>query len=248
MPKSTIMQGSPGRGDGPSSQLVATIFTLSRDQRLSRWELLENPQPSSELPGLGTDGVSAHRGNSEKPCLNIRGGRGNFEQRSSETNRRVEVDVNVEDCSGRGEGGAVGTKTGFPAVEHGEDWRDWMWKGEYRWQLAWRAGCVVDVCDVSSMDVVALPVHEPQAAPLIDGYGSCTQTSNEHPRLIEDDLSTGVTASVTDAIDGRKNASNSPNARGQDAQGEEKRDVSSQSALVAVAGQGLQLVHFGGVG
>lgn len=46
-----------------------------------------------------------------------------------------------------------------------------MWEGpslrrrrRQRWGLVWRSGCVTDVCDVSGIDVIALPRPTPAAA------------------------------------------------------------------------------------
>lgn len=211
-----------------SAQLVATIFTLSRDQRLSRWELSEHPQPSGdEQLAVGSGDFYPCRGNFEKTFLKSRGGRGKLEQRVSEMGTsRVEVEVNVQKCLGQGQERFVGANTISSAAHHGDGWSNKILQRRHRWQLLWKAGCVTDVCDVSSMDVIILPVHEQHGWTDSDQAGTATGISPTAQHSIVENLRT-------------------PDHGGQAVA---NRDVYLQSALVAVAGQGLQLVLFDGVG
>lgn len=179
-----------------------SVFTVARDQRLSRWDLVEEcVQPQQEQQqrrrgGCKTPGVMGG-GQEVSICMSL------------------ETPVEGGSCSSGGEendSSTDGFSVGSATARSGETDRA-KEEDRRRWRFSWRAGCITDVCDVSGLDVVALP---PLGSP--------------SPM----------------AVRGRKGSRKEEARGGQDDCPEEL--TASSAALVAVSGQGLQLVRFGGTG
>lgn len=186
---------SPGEGAGDTADATPacyrrcfppslTVFSVSRDQRLSRWELVAAPSPEPPPQGETEHGCDKQAGST------LLGGR-----------------------AGRGPRAPEGRRM------HGR-----------RWALRWRAGCVTDVCDVSDMDVMTL---HPEG---VFGSGARSRPprrAGASPRAAgEDEYEYEETAPVQA---GGKRVERSD--RGEAC-------VVSPAALIAVSGQGLQLVAF----
>lgn len=196
------------RGSGAAM----SVFTVARDQRLSRWDLVEEclqPQPQQQQQQRGGDG--------RNPGI-MRGGR------QACVRMGLEASVGLEGGSCSSEGGendssandlsvgAEATATAAMTARSGETGCSEK-EDRRRWRFVWRAGCITDVCDVSGLDFVALP---PLRCP-------------------------------SPTVSREREGSRKEEARGgQDDCPEEL--IASSAALVAVSGQGLQLVRFGGTG
>lgn len=208
---SSGVEEHPATGDGTSRLSIAlSVFTISRDQRLSRWDLVEQitsdncatigdtagpHPPESRTRGSGADISSS-------PCLGREGDRGR---------QRVD-DV----------GGAACDHSRTPLSHQGNDGmrqrarRDKNEEGR-RWRLRWRAGCVTDVADVSDLDVYPLP-GDPKQQTVYEG--AAFRAKGARPKEV----------AASEECHGR-HATDEAHA--------------CPAALVAVSGQGLQLVLFG---
>lgn len=174
--------------------IAASVFTISRDQRLTRWDLVEENKSDTCTPFTGADGPHS-------PDSRIRG---DGTERSSSS----VVGSLGDQCRQCSHAGGTASDAGLSHV--GSDGlRQGTRQGEneerLRWRLRWRAGCVTDVADVSGLDVYPLPGNVAQSASVNEDT-----TSEEH---------------------GGRTATEAAHA--------------SPAALVAVSGQGLQLVVFG---
>lgn len=193
------------------SPIALSVFTISRDQRLSRWHLTEEDKQDNCTPVGGTEGPHSldsrvHADGSES---------------SSSPGLGLDESDHARRCSG---GGGIACDRNLTATSHqgssdGLRQRARQDKKEERrhWRLRWRAGCVTDVADISGLGVYALP-GDP----------------NQH--------AAGETAAFcalgSSTIDGATSEENC----GRNAAGEAHV---YPAALVAVSGQGLQLVLFG---
>lgn len=195
--------------------VALSVFTISRDQRLSRWDLKEEEKAltasSSETPGVG---IGA---NDRQPSVG----------------RTLGDDADNSSSEGLGGGGEGNPATGnayvpasdVPAVliqqgEHGlrQRVRQDQEEEQKRWQLRWRAGCVTDVCDISGLDAVSL----------VDSHQQ--ETIGEES---SDNLPCSPSATTLEEGEGAT------------VKLHEEEASASPAALVAVSGQGLQLVLFG---
>lgn len=185
---------SPGVENHPAAEdrmvrpsIALSVFTIARDQRLSRWDLVED--------------------NTSVTCTSVRETDGPY---SSESRTRADG-ADSSSTPGLENGGDSGGRrcdVGDTACQHeqtatsrhgsdelGQRARQDKVEERRRWRLRWRAGCVTDVADVSGLDVYPLPV--------------------------------GNTAQGASTNEGAVNEARV-----------------SPAALVAVSGQGLQLVLF----
>lgn len=190
--------GIPGFAAGVRlhhSPIALSVFTISRDQRLSRWDLVEEDKSLStsipETPGDGADSSSSAG----------LGGEGNCATRNADV-----VVVAASD-----ELRALSLQRQEKKVE------------QRRWRLRWRAGCVTDVCDISGLDVI-------------------TVVDDSQRDMMGDESSDNLPCSLTTLEQGKgatiKLNEQSPSPA-------EEEGSASPAALVAVSGQGLQLVLFG---
>lgn len=189
--------------------MVLTMFTVSRDQRLSRWDIVEDA--SLTLVSPNSKGTRQAR--------TPDGGAGDVMVCSAQVERGAQRS-NTSSC-GRGVGGSArDVPVDLHTASSSLGWVEGRQGGQAdkeqrrrRWRLVWRAGCVTDVCDVSGLDAVILP-------------------SDSHP-----------------AIDGNNSSSDRGADGGEGEVGEmgvsRQAAVVSPAAIVAVSGQGLQLVVFG---
>lgn len=235
MPRSTSARENSDRIDHHTPKLVTTMFTVSRDQRLSRWEVFENHHGHDKYVCSTRDSTSGRRG-----------ARGDSDHRESEADsERVAIDANKEIHVRGAEPEDVGNETAESVGGSRGKSRN---RRERRWQLEWRAGCVTDVCDVSSLSVVELPAHDVQAVPLAEsGDGACTsQTSMGYPTSGVSERSLGASSVVSHRTRGGAAPVTANLSSDEQPGGDATRDVPRQSVLAAVAGQGIQLVVFGG--
>lgn len=261
--------------------VLLTLFTVSRDQRLSRWDIVEDPSLASVSPNAerarpgripADDGSSVRKtGQSQTtPAADGAGSVGVFsaqvEQRARRSNTPCGIDIDgyahdasaditpdERDVEGHGHGDACvdGCATssaleGTGVLRQGRQVE--KWRRRRRWRLVWRAGCVTDVCDVSGLDAVALPsdsqvsennnsdssrsnhchhIHNPHRADRSQQFGRSTSFK---------DLGTATVCKQ--GADGGDEEIRSTGSSGRAA-------LVSPAAIVAVSGQGLQLVHFG---
>ncbi|CAM9706006.1 unnamed protein product, partial [Ascophyllum nodosum] len=129
---------------------ILSVFTAARDQRLSRWDLVEEvltPPPYKQQQQRGGTGASPGSANDDHQDLPFRessstrrtdGDRGHRAEEADRDTRRAR-DARMPD----------GSAAAGEAFLSEDAWR--------RWRFVWRTGCVTDVCDVSGMDAVALP-------------------------------------------------------------------------------------------
>ena len=196
---------------------ILSVFTAARDQRLSRWDLVEEvltPPPYKQQQQRGGTGASPGSANDDHQDLPFRessstrrtdGDRGHRAEEADRDTRRAR-DARMPD----------GSAAAGEAFLSEDAWR--------RWRFVWRTGCVTDVCDVSGMDAVALP--SPRRGP-----PSATPEGCGGPRGRE-----GGVRRVRDGV-----------APGHRVVGREEEKLllsPSPPVLVAVCGQGLQLVRF----
>lgn len=184
---------------------VIPVFTIARDQRLSRWDLVEEClQPKQQQQ------QQQRRGGGGKTSGLM--GKG---QEASTRMDSLETPVKRDSCSSGGEENdrlTDGFSIGSATARSGETDRVEV-EDRRRWRFDWRAGCITDVCDVSGLDAVALP---PLGSPSPMVFREREGSQKEAARGGQDDCPEEMTA--------------------------------SSAALVAVSGQGLQLVRFGGTG
>lgn len=242
-PKTGSAAGSITAGSDRPPMLL-TLFTVSRDQRLSRWDIVEDASLTLVSPNFkgaagqyrtpdgGAGGVrvcsaqverGAHRSNTPSCGKDVGG-----------SARDVPIDLHTGSSPLRGAGVRQGGQ-----VEKGQLRR------RRRWRLDWRAGCVTDVCDVSGLDAVILPSD---SHPAIVGNNSSSDSKchsfqdpcgREHRQQFgrftkKEERGTGSDKDVDDG-EGRMG----------EAGGNHRAAVLSPAAIVAVSGQGLQLVLFG---
>lgn len=276
------------------SPIKLAVFTVSRDQRLSRWDLLGCRSGSSViLPqvsqtssrktakcsvndddggGCGSgsaDGVKVcyapnrsnrgahHKGNcasvTDESCVCVHyddSGDDSYSGDDADGLSTVEPQAAVLSSSGiyagEGGGGQCQKKMG-PTCSS-------------KWRLLWRAGCVTDVCDVSGLDVIALP---PESGSRQPPTRLSSTTTDEHCACCNSlkkpqDSTEGVAAEsyTMEGVDGKHGntfqaaESNTMREEGGIFTGirsKSRTAVSPAAALVAVSGQGLQLVLFGAV-
>lgn len=198
-----------------------SVFTISRDQRLSRWDLVEEDKSLStsisETPGAVT-------GANNRQYFDCRTTLGDDAESSTsagvggEGNRATPNDIVT---SASDEMRAELLQRG----EHGlrKRTRQGRKEEQRRWRLRWRAGCVTDVCDINGLDAVPL-VDDSQ---LREHVGDETDHLPRSPPATTLGESEGTTAKMHEQSPVKEEACTSP------------------AALVAVSGQGLQLVLFG---
>lgn len=236
MPRFTPAPGSSDRvGGHHTPKFVTTMFTVSRDQRLSRWEVFETHHGHEKY-------VRSARGSTS----GRRGARGDSNHRESEADSaKVAMGANKESLVRGAETEDVRDETAESVGgRHGENRN----RRERRWHLKWRAGCVTDVCDVSSLAMVELPVHDSQVDPATgSGDSACTShTSMGYPTFGLDERLVGASSVVSHRTHGETAPVTANLSTSKQRVGEATRDVPRQSVLAAVAGQGIQLVLFGG--
>lgn len=194
----------PAAGDRTRRPSIAlSVFTISRDQRLSRWDLAEE--------------------NTLDTCIAIRGVDGRHSSGSRSLADSPGSSSSQDLCSGGDRGrrcsdviGGTGRDRVRTALWHpdsdGLRQRTRQDENEepMRWRLRWRAGCVTDVADVSGLDVYLLPGDPKHYTPNGGEAAVCGQSAS---------------------TEGGRNATDEVYV--------------FPGALVAVSGQGLQLVLFG---
>lgn len=205
------------------SPIALSVFTISRDQRLSRWDLME--EDNSLLTSV-----------SETPIIVT----GTNDRQYSDSRTRGD-DADSSSSLGLGGEGNRGTRNADAAVAACDELRavlsqqggdglrqrtrqEEKKEEQRRWRLRWRAGCVTDVCDISGLDVVPLIDDSPQEEAMGDQSSDHLSCSPSDTALEEGE---GTTVKLNEQGAGEEEASASP------------------AALVAVSGQGLQLVIFG---
>ena len=237
-PNATSGTGSMTAGnDRPP--VVLTLFTVSRDQRLSRWDMVEDA--SRSLVSLNSKGTGQPRSPD--------GGAGGVRVWSAQAERgaqrstscgsdvgRSARDVPVDSHTASSSLGAAGVRQDSQ-VEKGQRRR--------RWRLVWRAGCVTDVCDISDLDAVILPSGSHLA---IDSKSSSSSCLNSHdPRGDDHRQQCGRPTTLEER--GEATVSDQSTDGGEaeigETDGSRQAAVAPPAAIVAVSGQGLQLVVFG---
>lgn len=209
----------PAAGDRTRrSSIALSVFTISRDQRLSRWDLVD--ENKSLLTSISDT------------CTAVRGADGRHSSGKFSRTRADGADRSssrgLENGADRGRrcsdvvGAACGhVQTALPHRDsHGlrQKTRPASNEEHRRWRLRWRAGCITDVADVSGLDVYPLPGGDPKQHSVSEADALCAQGASTREGAINEE-------------DCGRNATN-------------EADV-SPAALVAVSGQGLQLVLFG---
>lgn len=260
----------PTTASGNSKRAIATVFSASRDQRLSCWDLFE----VSTCPPRGTVKSSRSSGGSDGKTTPRRRGtpgvdeNGSGETIASGTEAQSNSEYHVQEFGGdsgvqvdrkRHSVGDTSNKpsnyfqvgqvhegdgaTDVTSLRYDKDRREDR-QQQRRWELDFRVGCVTDVCDLSDIDVLALPVEVPPSATPA-ARPSYADYTTDRPRNKPDDLS----ACGIDDADASKAQGDVDRGGGHfDEAHEFGRIRVSPPALVAVAGQGLQLVLFGGGG
>lgn len=176
--------------------IALSVFTISRDQRLSRWDLVEANRPDTCTPVGGSsraDGAES----SSSPDLDLH-----------------DEGDHARGCSDGGDTACNHEQTAMSRQHRGgsrQRTRQAKKEERRRWRLRWRAGCVTDVADVSGLDVYPLP-GDPRTAAFC-----ATGARTKEGAICEEHCGRNVTGETR----------------------------VSPAALVAVSGQGLQLVVFG---
>ena len=262
--------------------VLLTLFTVSRDQRLSRWDIVEDssslasvsPNAERARPGrIPADDGSSVRKTGQSQTTPAADGAGSVgvcsaqvEQRARRSNTPcgINIDGYAHDASaditpggryveghGHGDARVDGCATssaleGTGVLRQGRQVE--KWRRRRRWRLVWRAGCVTDVCDVSGLDAVALPLD----SQVSENNNSDSSRSNHchhirNPYRADRSQQFGRSTSFKDlrtatvceqGADGGDEEIRATGSSGRAA-------LVSPAAIVAVSGQGLQLVHFG---
>ncbi|CAM9184864.1 unnamed protein product [Scytosiphon promiscuus] len=247
---------------GSSASPAASVFTVSRDQRLSRWDLVE--EKLSPMAASASDPTSA--------AVHV-----STTDRQAAVGRPIHSGVYGEDLEsmlsprgGRDGSGETAQQGGRKGDERGN-----------RWRLRWRSGCVTDVCDVSGLDAVLVPSEprvqqqqqqqqllllqrwrqqEPsqeqrqQPAPIVEDetFGGCSPQDSRNGG--GDACSSSCSATMTSGEPGtiapverergKDMEEGEPMQEGLHNPSSSKEQGSSPPTLVVVSGQGLQLVLF----
>ena len=224
--------------------MMLTLFTVSRDQRLSRWDIVEDASltlASPNFKGAAGQYRTPDGGAGGVRVCSAQVERGARRSNTSSCGRDVggsahAVPVDLHTASSP-LGGAGGRQDG--QVEKGQRRR--------RWRLVWRAGCVTDVCDVSGLDAVILPSGSHPA--FVGNYSSSSSNfHNSHgPRGGDHRQRLGRSTTLEERGTATVSGQGADGGEGEigDAGGNPRAAVLSPAAIVAVSGQGLQLVVFG---
>lgn len=150
-----LAAGDRGRTRRPS--IALSVFTISRDQRLSRWDLV------GETESLVTS-VS-------DTCAVVQGADRRVlpQSRDCADGAKASSSPGLEDGVDRGRPCSAAAGPAHHDVQTALSHQDSSGDGlrqrtrtnereeRRRWRLRWRAGCVTDVADVSGLDVYPLP-------------------------------------------------------------------------------------------
>lgn len=228
--------------------MVLTLFTVSRDQRLSRWDIVEDSSLTLVSPNF--KGVMGQGRTSADIC----GGGGRV--CSTQVERGAQQNKNASSC-GSGVGGSrcdgpvdlqtASSPLGGMGVRQGGQAEKGRRRRRRRWRLAWRAGCVTDVCDVSGLDAVILPSDS--HSDITSNISSSRDCRNSHNPPHDGHRqhcgrSTTLEEQGTSTISDQS-ADGGEGEIGEAGGGSRRAALVSPAAIVAVSGQGLQLVVFG---
>lgn len=235
----TSTSASSGAAERRVGTTALALFTVSRDQRLSRWDLVKdrrrNAAHSTSSAAYGKHPVY-NDPHSEQP-LGHASIKGSGADEGGATATNLTPGMSAQGARQSRQNGCEGT-SGMPLSR--------------RWTLTWRAGCVTDVCDVSGIDVIAISSHPRHPIVSADDRQSSSPCSTDTslPLSLDDHRPLIPSFSAKDEginLDSQENESTS-SEKGPttgDVASCDRTATVSPAALVAVSGQGLQLVLFG---